>query len=126
MTTSRRWGALCLGLTAFTSFVFSPPLLGQNPTPPAVVASSPAPGAATGEAARVIVTGSNIPSAEEVGPNPVDTYNRDYMNKSGERTTEQFLLDIPTVNANVVPTSNNRSEEHTSELQSRVDISYAV
>src|ERR1041384_2783989 len=82
MTTSRRWGALCLGLTAFTSFVFSPPLLGQNPTPPAVVGSSPAPGAATGEAARVIVTGSNIPSAEEVVPNPVDTYNRDYMNKS--------------------------------------------
>ena len=113
MTTSRRWGALCLGLTAFTSFVFSPPLLGQNPTPAAVVGSSPAPGAATGEAARVIVTGSNIPSAEEVGPNPVDTYNRDYMNKSGERTTEQFLLDIPTVNANVVPTSNNENGSNT-------------
>jgi fructose-specific component phosphotransferase system IIB-like protein len=26
------------------------------------------------EAERVIVTGSNIPTAEEVGPNPVDTY----------------------------------------------------
>jgi hypothetical protein len=26
------------------------------------------------ELERVIVTGSNIPTAEEVGPNPVDTY----------------------------------------------------
>ena len=26
------------------------------------------------EVERVIVTGSNIPTAEEVGPNPVDTY----------------------------------------------------
>jgi len=30
--------------------------------------------AATVEVERVIVTGSNIPTAEETGPNPVDTY----------------------------------------------------
>jgi iron complex outermembrane receptor protein len=113
MTTSRRWGALCLGLTALTLFVFSSPLLGQNPPPPSVVGPSPGPGATTGEAPRVIVTGSNIPSAEEVGPNPVDTYNRDYMNKSGERTTEEFLQSIPTVNANVVPVSNNENGSNT-------------
>ena len=29
---------------------------------------------AMAEVERVIVTGSNIPSAEETGPNPVDTY----------------------------------------------------
>ncbi|PZR74557.1 MAG: hypothetical protein DLM52_09195 [Chthoniobacterales bacterium] len=28
----------------------------------------------TAEVERVIVTGSNIPTAEEVGPDPVDTY----------------------------------------------------
>ena len=33
-----------------------------------------APGIA--EVERVIVTGSNIPTAEETGPNPVDTYPR--------------------------------------------------
>ena len=35
----------------------------------------PTPGIPTeAEVERVIVTGSNIPTAEEVGPNPVDTY----------------------------------------------------
>ncbi len=64
-------------------------------------------------AERVIVTGSNIPTAGEVGPNPVDTYNRDSIVKSGERTTEQFLLNLPTVNANVVPVSNNENGSNT-------------
>ena len=70
--------------------------IGAAPTPPAAA-----------EAERVIVTGSNIPTAEEVGPNPVDIYNRENMNKSGYITTEQFLLSQPVVNANVVPISNN-------------------
>ncbi len=72
-----------------------------------------APPPATAEAERVIVTGSNIPTAEEVGPNPVDTYNRDNINKSGEHTTEQFLLSLPVVNANVVPISNNENGSNT-------------
>src|SRR5947207_9912180 len=62
---------------------------------------------------RVIVTGSNIPTAEEVGPNPVDTYDRETIRKSGERTTEQFLQSLPTVNANVVPQSNNENGSNT-------------
>jgi iron complex outermembrane receptor protein len=93
----------------------------QAPTPAAV---GPAPAAtAVNEqglvpaseaiAPRVIVTGSNIPTAEEVGPNPVDTYNRETMAKSGESTTERFLLSIPTVNANVVPVSNNENGSNT-------------
>jgi len=67
--------------------------------------------AATAE--RVIVTGSNIPTAEEVGPNPVDIYNRETMSKSGQRTTEQFLQSLPTVNANVIPQSNNENGTNT-------------
>jgi iron complex outermembrane recepter protein len=59
------------------------------------------------EAERVIVTGSNIPSAEEVGPNPVQFINRDYIDKSGERTLEHLLRDLPIAGANGVPTSNN-------------------
>src|SRR4051812_40482277 len=79
-------------------------LIGPSPSP----SPSPSPGAqapvardaqgnvvpATGAAAtaeRVIVTGSNIPTAEEVGVNPVDIYNRETISKSGQRTTEQFL-----------------------------------
>jgi iron complex outermembrane recepter protein len=48
-----------------------------------------------------------------VGPNPVDTYNRQNINKSGYITTEQFLLSLPIVNANVVPISNNENGSNT-------------
>src|SRR6267142_793643 len=45
---------------------------------PSVPAPRPATAeAGTAEVERVIVTGSNIPTAEEVGPNPVDTYRRE-------------------------------------------------
>ena len=81
----------------------------QSPPPPP--GTTPAP--ATAEAERVIVTGSNIPTAEEVGPNPVLDYNRDYINKSGERTTEQFLLSLPIANANIIPVSNNENGSNT-------------
>ena len=83
----------------------------QAPTPAAVGPVPTTTAAATAE--RVIVTGSNIPTAEEVGPNPVDTYNRDVMLKSGQPTTEQFLLSLPTVNANVIPISNNENGSNT-------------
>ena len=63
--------------------------------------------AAQAEAERVIVTGSNIPTAEEVGPNPVLNINRDLINKSGERTTEELIRNLPVANANGVPVSNN-------------------
>src|SRR5438270_5521774 len=39
------------------------------------------------EVERVIVTGSNIPTAEEVGPNPVDTYRRDDITRLGVRSS---------------------------------------
>src|SRR5881398_2339124 len=75
--------------------------IGAAPTPPAA------------EAQRVIVTGSNIPTAEEVGPNPVLDYSRADINKSGELTTEQFLLSLPIANANIIPTSNNENGSNT-------------
>ena len=81
----------------------------QSPPPPPGAAPAPT----TAEAARVIVTGSNIPTAEEVGVNPVDTYDRDSINKSGERTTEQFLLSLPIANANIIPISNNENGSNT-------------
>ncbi|MDB6147662.1 MAG: hypothetical protein JWO45_1326 [Spartobacteria bacterium] len=61
----------------------------------------------TAEAERVIVTGSHIPTAGEVGPNPVQEIDRDYIEKSGERTVEGILRDLPVAGANGVPLSNN-------------------
>jgi iron complex outermembrane recepter protein len=76
----------------------------------APVAGSQPPTNATGNVAeteRIIVTGSNIPTAQEVGPNPVLNINRDLINKSGQRTAEELIKDLPVANGGGVPISNN-------------------
>jgi len=56
----------------------------------------PTPGIPTeAEAERVIVTGSNIPTAQEVGPNPVDTYRPEDIEKLGARNTTDLLTKLP-------------------------------
>ncbi len=62
---------------------------------------------------RVFVTGSAIPTAAEVGPNPVLNTTRDLINKSGERTAEELLRNLPIANANGVPVSNNENGSNT-------------
>jgi iron complex outermembrane receptor protein len=75
------------------------------PPPPPGAAAAPAPAA---EVERVIVTGSLIPTAEEVGPNPVFSINRDLINKSGAgTTTEQLLQRQPVMNGSNIPVNNN-------------------
>src|SRR6476659_378325 len=49
-------------------------------------------------AVEVIVTGSNIPTAEEVGPQPVDTYRRDDIFQLGARSATDFVQKLPVVN----------------------------
>jgi len=54
---------------------------------------------------QVIVTGSNIPTAEEVGPNPVDTYRPADIQKLGIRNATDLTTFLPqeaggTVNLN--------------------------
>ena len=56
---------------------------------------------------EVIVTGSLIPTAEEVSPNPVFSINRDLINKSGAGTTEQLLQRQPVMNGATIPVQNN-------------------
>src|SRR5438874_578114 len=108
-----KFGSLRVVLVASVGFplIFASNALAQNPPPPpppagAAAAPAPAPGAA--EVERVIVTGSNIPTAEEVGPNPVFSLNRDLINKSGQSgTTETLLKSQPVMNASSVPVQNN-------------------
>src|SRR6266487_1470758 len=58
--------------------------------PPAQVTTG-----ATAEVERVIVTGSNIPTAEEVGPNPVDTYRPADIEKLGIRNATDLTTFLP-------------------------------
>jgi iron complex outermembrane recepter protein len=83
----------------------------QEPAPTAPtgtnVAPSGAPAATEATAERVVVTGSNIPTAEEVGPNPVDTYRRDDITRLGVRTPSDLVLRIPAA------TGSNTTENNT-------------
>src|SRR5436309_11245933 len=80
----------------------------QNPTPTPVTgtniapANAPAGAGTTAEVERVIVTGSNIPTAEEVGPNPVDTYRRDDITRLGVRTPTDLVNRIPSITGSQV------------------------
>src|SRR5438309_505550 len=84
----------------------------QEPAPPPptgtnVAPAAGAPAATEATAERVIVTGSNIPTAEEVGPNPVDTYRRDDITRLGVRTPTDLVLRIP------ASTGSNTTENNT-------------
>jgi iron complex outermembrane recepter protein len=71
-------------------FVFAVNVFAQLPAP--AVPGTPAP---TAEVERVVVTGSNIPTAEETGPNPVDTYRPQDIEKLGIRNATDLQEFIP-------------------------------
>src|SRR5205814_6659984 len=56
---------------------------------------APAQPGAEAVAERVIVTGSNIPTAEETGPNPVDTYRTQDIEKLGAYNATDLLTKLP-------------------------------
>ena len=79
---------------------------GQDLVPGAVASPAPQPAGATAEVERVVVTGSNIPTAEEVGPNPVDTYRSEDIQKLGAYNATDLVTKLPqetgsTVNQNI-------------------------
>src|SRR6266487_1434594 len=82
--------------SAAARLIFAANAFGQEPAPPGVA-----------EVERVIVTGSMIPTAEEVGSNPVFSLNRDLINKSAAGTTEQLLQRLPVMNGATIPVQNN-------------------
>lgn len=92
--------------------------LAQDPSPPTsestpTVRSFNANGTEESTTERVFVTGSAIPTAAEVGPNPVFNINREMIDKSGDRNTEELLRNLPAANANGVPVSNNENGSNT-------------
>jgi len=73
-----------LAVRVVGSFVFGVSAFAQEPA-----------GSGTAEVERVIVTGSNIPTAEETGPNPVDTYRPADLEKLGVRNSTDLLTNLP-------------------------------
>src|SRR5438105_7299594 len=82
----------------------------QLPTPTPQTAGQP-----VVTAVEVIVTGSNIPTAEEVTPQPVYLLNRDEIFKLGVRSATDLVQKLPTVtgpsiNENVNTLGNGQTE----------------
>src|SRR2546423_14254935 len=66
-------------------------------------------------AVEVIVTGSNIPTAEKVGPNPVDTYRREDITRLGVRSATDLVQKLPaatgpSINENINNFRDGRTE----------------
>src|SRR6266487_1748096 len=100
-------GFLRVALVASVGFplIFVSGAFAQAPAPPPPGAP-PGPAPAAAEVERVIVTGSNIPTAEETGPNPVDTYRPQDIENLGVRNATDLLNKLPaesgaTVNQNI-------------------------
>jgi Ca-activated chloride channel family protein len=92
VTTYKRNGMVALHGTDGKRFadvdVEDSPLEIFNPGPkvslPAAAVTPPA--LAQTEVDRTVMAGSNVPTAEEIGPNPVDTYRRDEITRLGVRS----------------------------------------
>src|SRR5262249_36215791 len=76
--------AACVGL------LIAPNIPAQAIPPPSQITRG-----AVAEVERVIVTGSNIPTAEETGPNPVDTYRPADIEKLGIRNATDLQTFLP-------------------------------
>lgn len=111
--------SLTLIATAFT-ILRSVNVLAQIAAP-ASLGSAPSaldqlkPTSAEPETERVIVTGSNIPTAQEVGPNPVDTYRSEDIQKLGVRTSTDLTQKLPAItgaarNENIANGGDGRTE----------------
>src|SRR5437899_1510930 len=99
-----RFVRLALMASVGFPFILASNAFAQLPAPAAQTApGGPAPSA---EVERVVVTGSNIPTAEETGPNPVDTYRPQDIEKLGIRNATDLTTFIPqeaggTINQNI-------------------------
>jgi len=77
------------------NFLIAPKICGQAIAPVALPPPTQMTTGAIAEVERVIVTGSNIPSAEETGPNPVDTYRPADIEKLGIRNATDLTTFLP-------------------------------
>src|SRR3981081_537579 len=73
----------------------------------------------TAEVSRVIVTGSNIPTAQEVGPNPVDTYRKDDITRFGVRSSTDLIQKLPAATGSTINENNTNGGDGHAEINLR-------
>src|SRR5438094_8051288 len=103
---------------AIITIIFCPLLaaFAQELTPTPTPQTAGEPVATTFE---VIVTGSNIPTAEEVGPHPVDTYRKDDIFRLGVRSATDFVQKLPAVNGPSINENTNTIGDGRTEIDLR-------
>jgi iron complex outermembrane recepter protein len=99
-------------VTAAVSPIFD--IRAQSPTP--LPQTKGQPGVTIEE---VIVTGSNIPTSEEVGPNPVDVYSQDDITRLGVRTATDLVQKLPEVMGASITENNVNGGDGRTELNVR-------
>jgi iron complex outermembrane receptor protein len=68
---------------------------------------------------EVIVTGSNIPTAEEVTPHPVDIYRKDDISRLGVRSFTDFIQKLPAATGASLNDNNAGSGDGRTEINLR-------
>jgi iron complex outermembrane receptor protein len=109
-----KFGSLRLALAASVGFplIFAATAFAQAPPPP------PPPGGVA-EAERVIVTGSNIPTAQEQASIPVTTYSAEWLQKAGANTPVEGLRQLPTFVGNAATENGSNGEDGTATINLR-------
>jgi iron complex outermembrane receptor protein len=88
-----------------------------QPPGPQYGGAVPAPGEAVAE--RVIVTGSNIPTAAEQASIPVTTYTAQWLQKSGSNTPVEGLRQLPTFVGNAATENDSNAGDGTANINLR-------
>jgi iron complex outermembrane receptor protein len=101
---------------AVAGLIFASTAFAQAPPPPGV-ATEAAPGEAVAE--RVIVTGSNIPTAAEQASIPVTTYTAQWLQKSGANTPTEGLRQLPTFVGNAATENDSNGGDGTAFINLR-------
>jgi iron complex outermembrane recepter protein len=95
--------------------IFASNAFAQAPPPPDTMGAPP--GEAVAE--RVIVTGSNIPTAQEQASIPVTTYTAQWLQKSGSNTPVEGLRQLPTFVGNAETENDSNGGDGTAFINLR-------
>jgi len=107
-----KFGSVRIALAAGAGLplIFASNAFAQAPPPPP-------PGEAVAE--RVIVTGSNIPTAQEQASIPVTTYTAQWLQKSGANTPVEGLRQLPTFVGNAATENDSNGGDGTANINLR-------
>jgi iron complex outermembrane receptor protein len=117
-----KFGSVRIALVAGVGLplIFASNAFAQAPAPPLAPAVPPPPGPAVEAVAeRVIVTGSNIPTAAEQASIPVTTYSAVWLQKSGANTPTEGLRNLPTFVGNAATENDSNGGDGTANINLR-------